>query len=354
MQKPHGPEQIVRTPSAAQRPGAEDSRTFAYNAALQLLSESTGGASPMYSKVIERLYQSGSGGTVKGRSNGLRVSSGSPPYDYSTIYWYDGRGRLNRLSGSGTPWNYVNYLYLADSDLVEKIEYRGPPQEGGYAFVARVVRTFEPHRDLIASVENKWDSTSVSKFEYTNDALGRRTSVTVSGTAFTAAGTTGFDLFAYNDRNELTSARRYAGGTISNPSDPVYARHFEYAYDPIGNRETYEVSQGTATTYTTNELNQYTATANPSESFTYDDDGNLTQDGTYTYVWDAENRLIEAYPTNPTTGSQKCVMVYDYMNRRVKRTLYDWTGSAWSGTPAESRVFLYDGWNVLLSYNPAA
>ncbi len=53
----------------------------------------------MYSKVIERTYQSGSGGTVKGRSNGLRVSSGSPPYDYSTIYWYDSRGRLNRLSG---------------------------------------------------------------------------------------------------------------------------------------------------------------------------------------------------------------------------------------------------------------
>ncbi|MCK6485915.1 MAG: hypothetical protein HUU22_07955 [Phycisphaerae bacterium] len=65
----------------------------------RFVTESMAGASPMYSKVIERTYQSGSGGTVKGRSNGLRVSSGSPPYDYSTIYWYDSRGRLNRLSG---------------------------------------------------------------------------------------------------------------------------------------------------------------------------------------------------------------------------------------------------------------
>ena len=46
---------------------------------FQLQTQSTGGASPMYSKVIERTYQNGNGGTVKGRPNGLRVSSGSPP-----------------------------------------------------------------------------------------------------------------------------------------------------------------------------------------------------------------------------------------------------------------------------------
>ncbi|MCK6486669.1 MAG: hypothetical protein L6R00_21375 [Phycisphaerae bacterium] len=193
----------------------------------------------------------------------------------------------------------------------------------------------------------------MSKYEYTNDALGRRSSVTVSGSAFNATGTTGFDLFTYNDRNELASAKRYTGGTLENPSNPVYTRHFGYDYDPIGNRESYQIGQGTVTTYTANELNQYSATANPSESFTHDDDGNLTQDGTYTYVWDAENRLIEVYSTNPTTGSQKCVMTYDYMNRRVQRSLYNWTGSAWSESYFSSRIFVYDGWNNLIAYNPA-
>lgn len=68
-------------------------RTFAYNGALQLESESTGGASLMHGKLIERTYQSGSGGTGKGRYNGLRGTSGGPPCDYSTIYWHDSRGR---------------------------------------------------------------------------------------------------------------------------------------------------------------------------------------------------------------------------------------------------------------------
>lgn len=43
---------------------------------------------------------------------------------------------------------------------------------------------------------------------------------------------------------------------------------------------------------TANDLNQYDATTDPTESFTYDEDGNLTQDDTFTYMWDAENRLI--------------------------------------------------------------
>ncbi|MCK6486670.1 MAG: hypothetical protein L6R00_21380, partial [Phycisphaerae bacterium] len=327
-------------------------RTFAYNAALQLQSESMGGASPMHTKVITRTYESGSGGTLAGRYNGVHVGpSNDPSADYSSSYYYDSRGRLNRLAGPATPGNWVNYLYLADSDLVEKIEYRGPALEEGYSFIASVIRTFEPNRDLITSVENKWDSTTVSKFEYTNDALGRRTSVTVSGTAFTAAGTTGFDLYTYNDRNELTSAKRYTGGTLENPTNPVYSRHFIYDYDPIGNRESYQISQGTAMTYTANELNQYTATADPSESFTHDDDGNLTQDGTYTYVWDADNRLIEIRPTSPGTNAIKFVYDYDYMGRRARRTQYGWTGSAWSTSIADQRIYLYDRWNNLIIYD---
>ncbi|MGQ9650928.1 MAG: hypothetical protein ACUVXJ_12525 [Phycisphaerae bacterium] len=54
---------------------------------------------------------------------------------------------------------------------------------------------------------------------------------------------------------------------------------FDYIYDPIGNRQTgttYADMDTTrySTTYTTNAVNQYTATSNPDESFTYNDDGN--------------------------------------------------------------------------------
>jgi hypothetical protein len=60
-------------------------------------------------------------------------------------------------------------------------------------------------------------------------------------------------------------------------------------------------------TYTTNNLNEYTAAG--STSFQYDDSGNLTQDGTYTYDFDPENRLIRVHksgspPPPPLTLAQ--------------------------------------------------
>ncbi|MCK6483571.1 MAG: hypothetical protein HUU22_14735 [Phycisphaerae bacterium] len=152
--------------------------------------------------------------------------------------------------------------------LLDKIEYRGPPQDGGYAFVASVIGTFEPHRDLVTSVENKWNSTTVSKFEYTNDALDRRTLDTPrrlppQGRPRRAS------RQGRADRNELATAKRYSGGTRENPTDPVYSRHLIYDYDgtldmprtprvperlrraarqgQVGNRESDQIGEGTAT-----------------------------------------------------------------------------------------------------------
>ena len=117
---------------------------------------------------------------------------------------------------------------------------------------------------------------------------------------------------------------------------------FDYVYDPIGNRTQSNVDGASpAMTYTTNAVNQYTATSDPAESFTYDEDGNLKADGTFTYTWDAgtldatanakrwslwlavpppvvsrENRLIEVVPVSPSNDqprNKKVKFVYDYM-----------------------------------------
>jgi hypothetical protein len=129
-------------------------------------------------------------------------------------------------------------------------------------------------------VENKVGAVTISKYEYANDALGRREYVIQTGSAF---GQAAFDDWAYNDRSELTGSKRYLGTDPNDTSQPVIAEHFVLDYDPIGNRETYTVAYANPpTSYTTNALNQYTATAAPAEAFTYDLDGNLTQDSTYT------------------------------------------------------------------------
>ena len=157
--------------------------------------------------------------------------------------------------------------------------------------------------------------------------------------------------FGYNARSELTRADRRAGeepGEGANVSSPFA---FEYAYDGIGNRLTYEVDDsGTPTAYTANDLNQYTATAGPAESFGYDADGNLTADGTYAYTWDGENRLIAVEPAGtPAAGDRKLEFAYDYMGRRVRKEVFAWDDGAgdWAATATTDLKFVYDGWNVV-------
>jgi len=69
-----------------------------------------------------------------------------------------------------------------------------------------------------------------------------------------------------NERSEVIGAQRYHGTDVSDTSRPFGGRGFGYAYDSIGNRtsasETIE-GETLIKSYTANELNQYTAIANP-------------------------------------------------------------------------------------------
>jgi RHS repeat-associated protein len=86
-----------------------------------------------------------------------------------------------------------------------------------------------------------------------------------------------------------------------------------------------------------------------SQSPTYDLDGNLTSDGIWTYDWDGENRLIAMTMTNivnvPNSGRLRLEYGYDFMNRRVSKTVKTWNGSAFA-SPVTT-YFVYDNWNLI-------
>ena len=92
------------------------------------------------------------------------------------------------------------------------------------------------------------------------------------------------------------------------------------------------------------------------ESFSYDDDGNLTGDGRWTYAWDAENRLIGletkvSIATAFPSLKQKLTFAYDAQCRRIRKQVETWDATLNSGTggwatDSDTR-FLYDGWNLL-------
>ena len=87
------------------------------------------------------------------------------------------------------------------------------------------------------------------------------------------------------------------------------------------------------------------------EAFTYDDDGNMLSDGRFTYTWDGENRLtsIETSEAAASTGASrvKVEYSYDHRSRRIGKVISHGGAEAQSWEVAESRSFLYDGWNMI-------
>jgi RHS repeat-associated protein len=94
-----------------------------------------------------------------------------------------------------------------------------------------------------------------------------------------------------------TSTHSYTYDDIYQLTDADYPVDFNYLatdttfnYDDVGNR-TFVVDDSGTLSYTSNDLNQYTAVADA--NCTYDNNGNMTYDGINEYTYDAENRLIQ-------------------------------------------------------------
>ena len=216
--------------------------------------------------------------------------------------------------------------------------------------------TYETTRDLVDHIENEVDETTISKYGYVNDTIGRRTSVQKTGTAFTQTDTV---TWGYDGLSQVTSAEA--------TTDTTY--DYDFTYDPIGQPSaarraigtvaanpqsgrattprktsiTEETGTPVTTIYTGNELNQYTAVTGLSPTPTHDDDGNMLTNGGRTYAWDAENRLASA-----ESATAKLEFAYDCMSRRIEKRTYTGTPAAW--TLSETRRFLYDGWHPIAEY----
>ena len=291
---------------------------YAYNQFGQITNELQNGTS------LARSYDAFGRPTGYCIGNGLEEGS-------SVSYSYDANGRFSAVS-SGT--NTFSYSYLPGSSLVS-----GMTANTGHAWE----RIYEPNRDLITSVHNRYGDRTISRFDYVNDEIGRRIARVDSGEAFSDAA---FERYFYNDRSELTGAQRFYGSDVTDESRPVPGRSFGYAYDPIGNRvSSTEERDGVpvVTLYESNELNQYTRTTNESSTvdFEYDEDGNTTFDGRFRYSWNAENRMIRAEEAVIPINRDQTIISYAYdgQGRMVAKTI--------DGTNHISRISIWDDYNII-------
>ena len=163
--------------------------------------------------------------------------------------------------------------------------------------------------------------------ERTFSSLGRRKSSTLQDSSTWN--------YTYNQRSEITSAIRKNASNVTQNT-------MRYGFDSIGNR-TSSYENPTSKTYSANSLNQYTGidvVGGSSISPQYDDDGNMTEYGSWTYTWDAENRLVKA-----VNGITRLEFIYDALSRRVAKKLYQ------GNTLSKHERYVYDGMKLLASYN---
>ncbi|MCK4983374.1 MAG: hypothetical protein KAS17_10655, partial [Victivallaceae bacterium] len=221
-------------------------RTFAYNSALQESTETI--AAGLYGKTLTRSYSSSG---YLGRYTVVNISA-----EYVKTLGYDTYGRQNTVS-DGT--DTFTYAYLASSNLVSGVT-RPNNLTTDY--------TYEANRNLMTTVTNKYNTTTtISNYVYRYDNVGKRNDVVNTGTAFS---TSNLINWTYNDRSELLTAKKYNSTNPDSPTNAVTAYDYALAFDNIGNRSSYNTSTGgTATTYTLNNINQYTATTNPTQSLTW-------------------------------------------------------------------------------------
>ncbi|MCM0593810.1 MAG: CARDB domain-containing protein [Gloeotrichia echinulata DEX184] len=204
---------------------------------------------------------------------------------FTTNYSYDTLGRLKSLTDA-TGANIISYTY----DNVGRLS-REDNGNGTYT-----TYSYDLAGQLLSLVNYESNGTVNSRFDYTYDNAGRRTSTT------TLEGTT---TYGYDSIGQLTLVNLPNGRII------------EYQYDAAGNRIKVKDS-GVETAYSTNNLNQYTSVG--AATYNYDTDGNLiskTQGGnTWSYSYDSENRLIGA-----VTPEGNWSYEYDALGNRIASIL---------------------------------
>lgn len=266
---------------------------------------------------------------------------------------HDYLNRLSSISSTPSASGAVSfaYLYNTANQRTRATMADGSYWSYGYDTLGQVT-----------SGKRYWsDDTPVAgqQFEYDFDSIGNRTETAVGGNG---AGTNlRTAIYQANTLNQLTS-RQVPGylnivGLADDRSevrvnDLAAYRRGEYYWKELSiDNSTTAVYLGVTNQAIAGGLTN-TVTGNAylpkePEVFLYDADGNLTNDGRWTFKWDAENRLTNMVSfTSAPVGSKRFLdFTYDYRGRRIQKVVSTNNGSIY--ITQYTRKFIYDGWNLI-------
>ncbi len=296
----------------------------------------------------------------------LTQTSGGPAQTMNTAFAYEAnRDLLASITATYASASKAAFAYGHDAlgrrtSVVQSGEIFSRYQNGGlmtrwsYNDRSEVIGSQSYYGD---NINDLTQPVAARQLTYAFDNIGSRTTTSVDGVTTT---------YANNALNQVTSRIEPASSWITglaptaatvsiNGTSAGVTRQGEYYAKnvTVGTRPLWQ-NFTVASTLSPSPAGDYVRgrlfAASP-EAYTYDLDGNLTSDGAWTYTWDAENRLTSMYPLTaiesmlPAASRKRINFHYDYLGRRVRKTVQTWNGSAY--VTSVDRKFIYDGWNLL-------
>jgi len=301
-------------------------------------------------------------------------------------YAYDRNG--NRASLMKRDGNVIRYAFDALNRNTVKDIPGGTASDVYFAYDARglqlsalfastsglgITNSYDGFGELVATTNNM--GTTARTLGYTYDADGNRSQLTYPDTSYFTyvydgldrlttikeAGTTAIVSTVYNPQATVASQTRGAVTTtlgydpVSRPTswtDDLAGTASDvtstFAYNPASQivtkkrwNDAYRFTGyvDVSRPYAVNGLNQYTTAgiAPGAANFTYDDNGNLTGDGSNSYTYDVENRMKTA-----TVGGLANTINYDPLGRLWQVV-----------TPTKTLEWTYDGDSLVMEMNGA-
>jgi RHS repeat-associated protein len=275
----------------------------------------------------------------------------------------------------------VDYTYTARHEMEKMTDPAGLVTQYTYDPVGLLTEQVRPNNtrttfdydaaNRLESLNNMGPSdTVIAKFDFTFDKIGNRTSVTELRAGATAV----TYEYGYDDTYQLVSVHSDNGEALT------------YEYDPVGNRTklqgtpeptpTVDVTEPMTVTYEYDDLNSMLRAGEA--NFSYDDNGNRIQTvkplseteyaalditGTLVsdYIFDVENRMVEARQTISYAAQMGTMMIYtqslvmeadysyDGMGRRIAKLVQRYTLDGFT-TEVLLREYVYDGLDVVAEY----
>jgi RHS repeat-associated protein len=244
------------------------------------------------------------------------------PSGFTVTESYDLRRRLIEVNEGGSP-PLTQYTYDSDNNVLSRASRNGTT--ANYTYNANSWVTLLTHKS---------GATLFAGFAYAYDHEGNRTN------QLNQTATSDSEAYSYDALYRLTNfdVGVLSGGVIPSPSIAE-----GYQLDAVGNWISF-TSNAFTQTRAPNAVNEIVTISGDANPLTYDANGNLLNDGQYTYAYDIENRLITS--TRDSDSALVGQYFYDAAGRRII-SLISPAGSF------ETNVMIYDGCRILEEENAA-